>query len=337
MKSNTSNSLNNVLSQIDKLYGESAIFRMDSGVIVEAEAISTSSNKIDSITGIGGIPRGRITEIYGAESSGKTTISLLTIAQAQQKYPDEQIAIVDVEHALDMEYAKKLGVDVSKLFLSQPSNAEEALNIIKMLGESGEFSLIVLDSVAALKPRAEIEGEIGDQHMAQLARLMSSTIKLLVPIVSKSNTALLFTNQLRSNIGSWGNPETTTGGNALKFYASMRMELKHAGFETNSKQEKIGKKVKVRIIKNKCAPPFKECEIKFRFDTVGIDIYSDLIERALELGIYKKGGAWFNITEKVKFQGEDKLRAELSQSNKKLFNWTQAQIDKKLNKNENKK
>jgi recombination protein RecA len=281
--------------------------RLGDGVINKVESIPTGALSLDRALGIGGIPRGRITEIYGPESSGKTTICLHVIAEA--KKTGGIAAFIDAEHALDLNYAKRLGVDTPNLLLSQPDFGEQALEICDTLVRSNALDVIVIDSVAALVPRAEIEGEMGDSHMAVQARLMSQALRKLTGAISRSKTAVIFTNQLRSKIGvMFGNPETTTGGNALKFYASLRMDIRRVA-QIKEGTDVVGNRTKIKIVKSKVAAPFKEVEFDILYNE-GISKTGDLIDLAVDTGIIKKGGSWFTYGED-RFQGREQFRQKL--------------------------
>lgn len=307
-------SLQIAIDQIEKSHGKGSIMKLGDGVINRVDAISTSSISLDSALGIGGIPRGRITEIYGPESSGKTTISLHVIAEAQKR--GGLAAFIDTEHALDIGYAKKLGVDVENLLISQPEYGEQALEIVETLVRSNALDIIVLDSVAALTPRAEIEGEMGDSHMGLQARLMSQALRKLTAAVSKSNIALMFTNQLRDKIGvMFGSPETTTGGKALKFYASVRLDVRRIA-QIKDGTNVIGNRTKVKVVKNKVAPPFKEVEFDIMYNE-GISKIGDLVDCAVEMEIIKKSGAWFAYGEQ-RMQGREGVKNYLIENPKLL-------------------
>ncbi len=294
------------LKNIEKSFGKGSIMRMgDDAAQIDVDVISTSSIGIDAALGIGGIPRGRITEIYGPESSGKTTLALHIIAQAQQN--NGYAAFIDAEHALDPVYSANLGVDLDELLISQPDTGEQALEILEALVRSGALDVIVVDSVAALVPRAEIDGEMGDSHMGLHARLMSQALRKLTGIIKKSNTAVIFINQLREKVGvSFGNPEVTTGGRALKFYSTVRIDIRR-GESIKKGQEIIGSRTKVRIMKNKMAPPFKTAEFEMIYGE-GISKTGDLLDTAVDLDIIKKSGSWFSYDGENIGQGREKVK-----------------------------
>jgi recombination protein RecA len=307
-------SLQIAIEQIEKSHGKGSIMKLGDGVINKVDSISTSSISLDAALGIGGIPRGRVTEIYGPESSGKTTICLHVIAEAQKK--GGLAAFIDTEHALDTGYAKKLGVDVENLLISQPEYGEQALEIVETLVRSNALDIIVLDSVAALTPRAEIEGEMGDSHMGLQARLMSQALRKLTAAVSKSNIALMFTNQLRDKIGvMFGSPETTTGGKALKFYASVRLDVRRIA-QIKDGTNVIGNRTKVKVVKNKVAPPFKEVEFDIIYNE-GISKIGDLVDSAVDMEIIKKAGAWFSYNDQ-RMQGREGVKNMLLEDPKLL-------------------
>lgn len=285
------NALQRVIAQIEKQYGQGSIMRMDENKYAKIEGINTGSLSLDIALGGAGIPRGRITELFGPESSGKTTLALHIIANAQRN--GGVAAFIDAEHALDTTWAKRLGVDVSGLLVSQPDTGEQALDIAEMLISSNSVDVIVVDSVAALTPKAEIEGEMGDTHVGLQARLMSQAMRKLTSIISKSKTALIFINQIRMKIGvMFGNPETTTGGRALKFYSSVRIDLRRITTIKDSTGA-IGSRVRARVVKNKIAPPFRDAEFDIMFDS-GISYEGDLLDLATGCEVVEKSGAWLN-------------------------------------------
>ncbi len=299
--------IEDAISTIEKTYGKGSIMKLGDGVINDVESIPTGSISLDYALGIGGVPRGRVTEIYGPESSGKTTLCLHIIAEAQKT--GGLAAFIDAEHALDVNYAKRLGVDTTNLLLSQPDFGEQALEITDTLVRSNALDIIVIDSVAALVPRSEIEGEMGDATMAVQARLMSQALRKLTGAISKSKTSVIFINQLRSKIGvMFGNPETTTGGNALKFYASVRLDIRRIA-AIKEGNDVVGSRTKVKIVKSKVAPPFKEVEFDILYNE-GISKTGDLLDLATNLGIIKKSGAWFTFEEE-RFQGREQFRQKL--------------------------
>ncbi|MDD3558168.1 MAG: recombinase RecA [Melioribacteraceae bacterium] len=299
--------LEDTIYSIEKTYGKGAIMKLGDGVVNKVASISTGSISLDFALGIGGLPRGRIVEIYGPESSGKTTICLHTIAEAQKA--GGLAAFIDAEHALDINYAKRLHVDVNNLLISQPDYGEQALEIVDTLIRSNALDIIVVDSVAALVPRSEIEGEMGDAQMGVQARLMSQALRKITGAVSRSRTCVIFTNQLRSKIGvMFGSPETTTGGNALKFYSSVRMDIRRISAIKNG-EEVIGNRTKVKIVKSKVAPPFKQVEFDILYNE-GISKAGDLIDLSVDKGIVKKSGAWFTYGDD-RFQGREQFRTKL--------------------------
>lgn len=299
------------MDQIEKQHGKGSIMKLSDHAIVNVDVIPTGSLSMDAAIGVGGMPRGRIAEIYGPESSGKTTVCLHVIAEAQKR--GGLAAFIDAEHALDINYAKKLGVDVNSLLLSQPEFGEQALDIVETLVRSGAMDVIVIDSVAALVPRAEIEGEMGDAQMGSQARLMSQAMRKLNAAIGKSNCVVIFTNQLRSKIGVvYGNPEVTTGGNALKFYASLRIDIRRKE-AIKEGTEIIGNRVKVKIVKNKVAPPFREVEFDVLYNE-GISKLGDMIDVAVENNIIQKSGSWFSYGEERIGQGRDAVKKYLQDS-----------------------
>jgi recombination protein RecA len=294
------------MGQIEKQFGKGSIMRLGAEALhADIPFIPTGSLSLDIATGIGGIPRGRITEIYGPESSGKTTLALHTIAEAQKK--GGMAAFIDAEHALDVAYANKLGVNCDDLLVSQPDNGEQALEITEILVRSGAVDIVVVDSVAALVPRAEIEGEMGDAHMGLQARLMSQALRKLTGTISKTHTSLVFINQIRMKIGvMFGNPETTTGGNALKFYASLRLDIRKIGTLKDG-QEIIGTRTKVKVVKNKIAPPFKEAEFDILYGE-GISREGDVLDLGVAHDIVEKSGTWYSFGGNRIGQGRDNAR-----------------------------
>ena len=298
--------LQQALDQIQKQYGQGAIMRLgDDSMIGNIDAISTGSISLDMATGVGGYPKGRIIEIFGPESSGKTTLTLHAIAEAQKM--GGKAAFIDAEHALDPVYAKNLGVNVDELLVSQPDTGEQALEICEMLARSGALDVIVIDSVAALVPKAEIQGDMGDSHVGLQARLMSQALRKIAGAVNKSNTCVIFINQLREKIGvMFGNPETTTGGRALKFYASMRLDVRRV--ETIKKgEDMLGNRTRVKIVKNKVAPPFKKAEFDIMYGT-GISLAGDILDTATELGIVDKAGSWYSYKGERIGQGRENVK-----------------------------
>jgi recombination protein RecA len=305
--------LKNAIDQIEKQHGKGSVMRLGEGPIQHVDVISTGSISLDAALGIGGIPRGRVTEIFGPESSGKTTLCLHLIAEAQKT--GGICAFIDAEHALDVAYAKKLGVDTNNLLLSQPEYGEQALEIVETLVRSGALDLIIIDSVAALTPRAEIEGEMGDPSMGVQARLMSQALRKLTSAISKSKTSVIFTNQLRMKIGvMFGNPETTTGGNALKFYASVRLDVRRIEAIKDGTAI-IGNRTRVKVVKNKVAPPFREAQFDILYNE-GISRLGDLIDTAVELNIIAKSGSWFSYKEDRIGQGRDAVKKFLLENGK---------------------
>lgn len=307
--------LEGAIAQIEKNFGKGAVIKLGANQTMAVDAIPTGSMSLDLALGIGGVPRGRIVELYGPESSGKTTVALHIIAEAQKK--GGQVAFVDVEHALDPKYAKAIGVDVDDLLVSQPDSGEEALEIMEALVRSGALDVVVLDSVAALTTKAEIDGNMGDSNVGQLARLMSQAMRKLTPVLSKTNCVAIFINQIREKIGVlYGNPETTPGGRALKFYSSVIIDVRK-GEPIKEGGEQIGNRTKIKIKKNKVAPPFKECEFDLIFGK-GISRMGEVLDIAVELDIIKKSGSWFSYGENKLGQGRDKVK-EVLKSNPEML------------------
>ncbi len=311
MDDNKKKALSAALGQIEKQFGKGAVMRMgDAGLVRDVEAVSTGSLGLDIALGIGGLPRGRVVEIYGPESSGKTTLTLQVIAEVQKL--GGAAAFVDAEHALDPQYAQKLGVNVDDLLVSQPDTGEQALEITDMLVRSGAVDIVVVDSVAALTPKAEIEGEMGDSHMGLQARLMSQALRKLTANIKRSNTLVIFINQIRMKIGvMFGNPETTTGGNALKFYASVRLDIRRTG-SIKKGDEVIGSETRVKVVKNKVAPPFKQAEFEILYGE-GISREGEAIELGVQAGIVEKSGTWYSYGGNRIGQGKDNARSFLKE------------------------
>jgi len=312
MDDNKSKALEVALSQIDKQFGKGSIMRLgDSDTIKDIEVVSTGSLGLDIALGVGGLPRGRVVEIYGPESSGKTTLTLQVIAEMQKI--GGTAAFIDAEHALDPLYAQKIGVNVQELLISQPDNGEQALEITDMLVRSGSVDVVVIDSVAALTPRAEIEGEMGDPQMGLQARLMSQALRKLTANLKRSNTMLIFINQIRMKIGvMFGNPETTTGGNALKFYASVRLDIRRIG-AIKKGDEILGNETRVKVVKNKVAPPFKKAEFDILYGE-GISREGEIVELGVLHNLVEKAGAWYSYNGEKIGQGKDNSREYLKQN-----------------------
>lgn len=302
-----------MVKEIQEKYGEGAIMKLGDIKRVNIDAISTGCLSLDLALGVGGIPKGRVVEIYGPESSGKTTLALHVVAEAQKK--GGIAAYVDAEHALDPEYAKKIGVKMDQLLISQPDTGEQALDIVESLVKSGGVDVIVVDSVAALTPRAEIEGEMDQQHIGSQARLMSHALRKLTAIVAKANTSVIFINQIRQKIGiMFGNPETTPGGLALKFYSSVRVEVRRAA-QIQAGEKIVGNRVKVKIVKNKVAPPFRTCEFDILYNE-GISRYADIVNAGVRYNIVTKSGSWFNYGDQKLGQGIEGSRQFLKENPK---------------------
>ena len=315
------------LDKIEKGYGKGSIMRMGDSVIVDVPAISTGSIGLDVALGIGGLPRGRVIEIYGPEASGKTTLAIHAIAEAQKA--GGIAAFIDAEHAFDRFYAEKLGVDIENLLISQPDNGEQALEITDHLIRSGAVDIVVIDSVAALTPKAEIEGEMGDSKMGLQARLMSQALRKLTANINKTNTCCVFINQLREKIGvMFGNPETTTGGNALKFYASVRLDIRRTG-QLKDGEEINGNRTKVKIVKNKLAPPFRKAEFDIMYGE-GISKTGELVDLGVENDIIKKSGSWFSYGDTKLGQGRDAVKLLLA-DNQELADELEVKIREVLN------
>lgn len=327
VKSERSKAIEIALSQIEKQFGKGAIMRLGDKKISDIPAISTTSLSIDAAIGVGGVPRGRITEVYGPESSGKTTLALHIVSEAQRS--GGYAAYIDAEHAMDAQYATKLGVNIGELFISQPDSGEQALEITEQLTRSGAFDVIVIDSVAALVPRAELDGDMGDSQPGLQARLMSQAMRKLTAVVSRSNTCLIFINQMRDKIGvMFGSPETTTGGKALKFYASVRMDIRRIG-PIKDGDNIIGNRTRVKVVKNKVAPPFKEAEFDIMYNQ-GISKEGDLLDLAVENKIIDKSGAWFAYKGERLGQGRDNVKNYLS-TNPELLQKIDNEVRKLLN------
>jgi len=312
MDVNKGKALSAALGQIEKQFGKGSVMRLgDAGATPNIDIIPSGSLGLDLALGIGGLPRGRVVEIYGPESSGKTTLTLQAIAEAQRL--GGVAAFIDAEHALDPSYAKKLGVNVEDLLVSQPDSGEQALEITDMLVRSGGVDIVVVDSVAALTPKAEIEGEMGDSHMGLHARLMSQALRKLTANIKRSNTLVIFINQIRMKIGvMFGNPETTTGGNALKFYASVRLDIRRIG-AIKKGEEVIGSQTRVKVVKNKLAPPFRQCEFDILYDQ-GVSKEGELLDIGVALNIVEKSGAWYGYNKERIGQGKDNARQFLREN-----------------------
>ncbi|MBB6094945.1 recombination protein RecA [Povalibacter uvarum] len=327
MEENRKKALVAALGQIEKQFGKGSVMRLgDASASYDVEVVSTGSLGLDIALGVGGLPRGRIIEIYGPESSGKTTLTLQAIAEAQRS--GGTAAFVDAEHALDPSYAAKLGVNVQELLVSQPDTGEQALEITDMLVRSGAVDIVVVDSVAALTPKAEIEGEMGDSHMGLQARLMSQALRKLTGNIKRSNTIVIFINQIRMKIGvMFGNPETTTGGNALKFYASVRLDIRRIGALKNG-EEVIGNQTRVKVVKNKVAPPFREVEFEIMYGA-GISRMGELIDIGVAHGLIEKSGSWYSYNGERIGQGKENARTFLD-THPEIANTIDAKLREKL-------
>ncbi|MCC8368856.1 MAG: recombinase RecA [Rickettsia endosymbiont of Oxypoda opaca] len=319
------------LAQIEKSYGKGSVMKLGERPNVDIEAVSTGSLGLDIALGIGGIPKGRVIEIFGPESSGKTTLTLHLVAEAQKK--GGTCAFIDAEHALDPAYAKKLGVNIDELIISQPDTGEQALEITDTLVRSGAIDMVVIDSVAALVPKAEIEGEMGDSHMASQARLMSQALRKLTASISRTNCIVIFINQIRMKIGvMFGSPETTTGGNALKFYASVRLDIRRTG-AIKDKEEVVGSQTKVKVVKNKVSPPFRTAEFDIMYGS-GISKEGEMIDLGVKLELIEKSGSWFSYKETRIGQGRENVKQylkehpEISTEIERLIRQKSSQISK---------
>lgn len=321
------NSLDNILKDICKQYGEGSVMLLGESPTMDIEVIPTGSLSLDCATGIGGYPKGRIIEIYGPESSGKTTLAIHAVAEAQKM--DLKAAYIDAEHAFDRDYAEALGVDVNRLYFSQPDCGEDCLEIATKLISSGKIGICVIDSVAALTPKAEIEGAMGDNRIGLQARLMSQALRKMVGVIKKSNCLCIFINQIREKIGvMFGNPETTTGGNALKFYASMRIEVRKSNTIKDG-EEATANLTKVKIVKNKCAPPFRKAEFEIEFGK-GINRFAEILDKAIEFDIIHKSGSWFSYDETKLGQGKQSV-IDILNDNPELLEEIEQKVINQLN------
>ena len=326
-KTTNDKTLNQVLQEIEKQFGKGSVMKLGNNIQQEIDVISSGSLSLDIALGIGGYPKGRIVEIYGPESSGKTTFALHAIAEAQKM--GGTVAFIDAEHSLDPQYASKLGVNINDLLLSQPDNGEQALEICEALVRSGAISTIVIDSVAALVPKAEIEGEMGDSHMGLQARLMSQALRKLSGVINKTNTTAIFINQLREKVGIvFGNPEVTPGGRALKFYSSIRLEIRRAE-QIKMGNDIIGNKTNLKVVKNKMAPPFKSCSVDIMYGT-GVSILGEIVDLASEANIIEKSGAWYSYKGEKLGQGKENVK-ELLKNNVKLKNELETKVREHYN------
>ena len=315
--------LETALAQIEKQFGKGAVMKLGANVTMQVDAIPTGSLGLDLALGIGGVPRGRIVEVYGPESSGKTTLALQILAEAQKM--GGEVAFIDVEHALDPTYAAALGVDIDSLLVSQPDTGEQAMEICEALVRSGAIDAVVVDSVAAMVPRAEIEGEMGDSHVGLQARLMSQALRKLTGVIGKTNTVCIFINQLREKVGIvYGNPEVTTGGRALKYYSSVRIDVRRIEGLKDSTGAFIGNRTRAKIVKNKVAPPFREAEFDIMFGE-GISKIGEIIDLGVDYGIIKKSGSWFSYGDRKIGQGRDSVK-ELLKNDEALRNEVEAKV-----------
>ena len=315
------------LDKLEKTYGKGTVMKLSDNKVLDVPTISTGSLSLDMGLGVGGIPRGRIIEVYGPESSGKTTLAMHCIAEAQKK--GGLAAIIDAEHAFDKSYAEKLGIDTENLLISQPDNGEQALEIAEHLIRSGALDIVVIDSVAALVPRGELEGEMGDSKMGLQARLMSQALRKLTGAINKTGCACIFINQLREKIGvMFGNPETTTGGNALKFYASVRLDIRRIGQIKESADNVLGNRTRVKVVKNKVAPPFKVVEFDIMYGR-GISKSGEVLDIGVELDVIKKSGSWFSYNDNKLGQGRDAVK-QLIEDNPELMEELEAKIKAKI-------
>ena len=327
-KDTTKKSLKDTLSDIDNHFGKGTVMRMGDRENLDIPSISTGSLGLDIALGIGGIPKGRVTEIYGPESSGKTTLTLQIIAQCQKE--GGTCAFIDAEHALDPQYAEKLGVNVDELLLSQPDTGEQALEVADMLVKSNSVDLVIIDSVAALVPRAEIEGEMGDHHVGLQARLMSQALRKITGNIQRSGATVVFINQIRTKTGvMFGSPESTTGGNALKFYSSVRLDIRRIG-AVKEGDEVMGNETRVKVVKNKVSPPFRQAEFQILYNK-GINRLGEIIDKGVELDIIEKAGAWYSYNGEKIGQGKSKS-IEFLEENKKLLNAIEKQVVEAINK-----
>ena len=326
-KTTNDKTLDQVLQEIEKQFGKGSVMKLGNDIPQEIDVIPSGSLSLDIALGIGGYPKGRIVEIYGPESSGKTTFALHAIAEAQKM--GGTVAFIDAEHSLDPQYASKLGVNINDLLLSQPDNGEQALEICEALVRSGAISTIVIDSVAALVPKAEIEGEMGDSHMGLQARLMSQALRKLSGVINKTNTTAIFINQLREKVGIvFGNPEVTPGGRALKFYSSIRLEIRRAE-QIKMGNDIIGNKTNLKVVKNKMAPPFKSCSVDIMYGT-GVSILGEIVDLASEANIIEKSGAWYSYKGEKLGQGKENVK-ELLKNNVKLKNELETKVREHYN------